>query len=77
MPSVESMLINMQLRWVGHVRRMDNNRLPKAVFYGELSQGAKPRGRPRLRFKDVIERHLKAIDIPCDHWEKLADDRRR
>ena len=50
--SVEAMLMLRQLRWTGHVTRMDSSRMPKAVFYGELSQGKRDRGAPRKRFKD-------------------------
>ena len=41
MESVEAMLVKSQLRWAGHVVRMPDDRLPKAVFYGELTSGKK------------------------------------
>ena len=53
--SMESMLMLRQLRWAGHVSRMDNSRMPKAVFYGELRQGKGDRGAPRKRFKDQLK----------------------
>ena len=40
MPSVEEMAITWQLRWTGHVTCMEDSRLPKAVFYGELKKGS-------------------------------------
>ena len=39
MESVEAMLVKSQLRWAGHVVRMPEDRLPKAVFYNELMSG--------------------------------------
>ena len=42
--SVEALLTVSKLRWTRHVRRMANNRLPKAVFYSELSQGKRRHG---------------------------------
>ena len=33
-PSIESMLLHRQLRWLGHVIRMLNSRLPHTVLYG-------------------------------------------
>ena len=60
------------LRWTGHIIRMNDSRLPKAVFYGELTKGKRLRGGQRLRFKDVVKRHLKATHITVDHWETLA-----
>ena len=41
MSSVEEMITTCQLRWAGHVTRMENRRLPKAVFYGELKEGSR------------------------------------
>ena len=39
MDGIEAMLKRSQLRWVGHVQRMNDNRLPKQIFYSELSSG--------------------------------------
>lgn len=64
-----------RLRWIGHVRRMEEDRIPKLVFFGELSIGKRPKGRPRLRYKDTIKRDLKDFAIPSNTWEQLAADR--
>ena len=73
--SVEAMLMLRQLRWAGHVTRMDSSRMPKAVFYGELSQGKRDRGAPRKRFKDQLKRQLTQAGIDHSEWEALAEDR--
>ena len=56
---------------------MNDSRLPEAVFYGELAKGKRLRGGQRLRYKDVVKRHLKATHITVDHWETLAQDRQQ
>ena len=60
MSSIEATLTASQLRWTGHIIRMNDSRLLKAVFYGELTEGKRLRGGQRLRYKDVVKRHLKA-----------------
>ena len=75
MSSIEATLTASQLRWTGHIIRMNDSRLPKAVFYGELTEGKRLRGGQRLRYKDVVKRHLKATHITVDHWETLAQHR--
>lgn len=77
MTSIEAILLSRQLRWVGHVCRMDNSRLPKAIFYGELREGKRKTGCPRKRFKDQTKRHLIAAGIPISEWQRLALDRER
>lgn len=64
-----------RLRWSGHICRQDEGRLPKNIFYGELANSPRPRGRPKLRFKDVLKRDLTAFNIPTATWETVAHDR--
>ena len=50
------------MRWTCHVIRMEGNRMPKQIMYGELKEGSRKQGRPRLRYKDSesqpqIDRH--------------------
>ena len=43
---VEHLLVQRQLRLLGHVIRLPDNRLPRRLLYGELSQGQRAVGRP-------------------------------
>ena len=76
MPGIETVILKAQLRWVGHVVRMDNNRLPKMVFFSELATGGRKVGRPLKRYKDSLKDTLKVCGIPLDGWETLAADRK-
>jgi len=75
--SVEALITAYQPRWAGHVWRMTDNRLPKAVLYGELSVGERKTGCQKLRYKDVLKRHVKNRAISDFTWEKQALDRRK
>ena len=54
---------------------MEDGRLPKDILYGQLTSGARPVGRPALRFKDACSRDMKACDISPKGWETVAEDR--
>ena len=73
--SLENILHRNKLRWVGHVIRMDEDRLPKQLLYGELSTGARSSGGQLKRYKDSTKKILKACNIPPENLEELAKDR--
>ena len=70
-----ALLSQRRLRWLGHVSRMDDGRIPKDLLYGELATGLRPTGRPTLRFKDVCKRDMKVGNINLAGWKALAADR--
>jgi hypothetical protein len=73
--SIESLLLKAQLRWSGHVARMDDNRIPRQMMYSELKEGSRKQGRPRLRYKDTLKNNLKWCNIQTREFEKAAADR--
>ena len=42
--SMYALLTKRRLRWLGHVARMQDGRLPKDILYGELAIGSRPTG---------------------------------
>ena len=50
------MVMESCLRWVSHIVRMDDGRLPRQLFYGEGKRSAL---KPKKRFKDTIKYYLK------------------
>ena len=72
MTSIHTLISKNQLRWSGHVVRMDDNRLPKRVFYGELATGKRTTGGQYKRYKDTLKASLKNFNINPDTWENLA-----
>ena len=63
-----------RLRWLGHVRRIEDGRIPKDI-YGQLALGKKLQGRPQQRYKDVCKRDMKALNINTEIWEDTAAHR--
>ena len=74
--SLENILHRSHLRWLGHVIRMDDTRLPKQMLYGELSQGSRSVGRQLKRYRDESQRVLRACNIRKQHLETTATDRK-
>ena len=74
LPTMYTLLRQRRLRWLGHVRRMEDGRTPKDILYGELASGKRSVGRPQLRYKDVCKRDLKALDINIQCSEDMAAD---
>ena len=48
-PSIESMILLSRLRWSGHQVRLGDDRIPKQIFYGELTPGKRPQQRSGIR----------------------------
>ena len=70
--SIHTLISINQLHWSGHVVRMDDNRLPKRIFYGVLATGKRTTGGQYKRYKDTLKASLKNFNIDPDTWENLA-----
>ncbi|BHF85663.1 hypothetical protein SprV_1002883500 [Sparganum proliferum] len=65
----------MQLRWSRHPERMDDERLPKRLFYGDVATGSRRQGGQIRRYKDTLMSSLKRLQLNPTHWNELALDR--
>ena len=72
---MEHLVMKCQLRWIGHVIRMQSNRLPCRILYSEQSHGQQVPGGQKKRFSDQVKAILKKCSIPPDQPETLASDR--
>ena len=75
LPGIEALIMQSQLRWTGHVIRMEDNRLPKQLFCSELASGTRRQGGQTKRYKDSLKQALRTCNIPVTGWEGLAADR--
>jgi len=60
---IEAFLLQAQFRWVVHEVRMQDDRIPKQILYGQLSSGKCPQCGPVRRYKDTVRGNLKRCGI--------------
>ena len=53
-PPIEKRLAQTQLRWFGHLSRMNEDRKPRQ-FFEARADGRRPRGRPRVTYEECME----------------------
>ena len=54
---------------------MSVDRMPKQIFYSELSSGARSRGGQRMRYKDNLKQTLKLTGNNTETWREIAEHR--
>nr|VZI16279.1 unnamed protein product [Spirometra erinaceieuropaei] len=73
--SIYATLRQILLSWSGHLVRMDDERLPKRLFYGDVATGSRRQGGQIRRYKGTLKSSLKRLQINPTNWEELALDR--
>jgi len=63
-----------RISWLGHLERMEEDRMPKNIFTQEL-EGTRRSGRPRKRWKEEVERDLQVPVVR--RWRELVADRKK
>ena len=73
--SIEAISLKNRHRWVGHIIRVADNRLPKQLMFGELASGKRKQGRTLRRFKDCVKASINHVEITPKELEPRAHDR--
>ena len=63
-----------RISWLGHLERMEEDRMPKMIFTQEL-EGTRRRGRPRKGWREKVERDLQVLGLR--RWRELVIDREK
>jgi len=63
-----------RISWLGHLERMEEDRMPKTIFSQEL-EGKRRRGTPRKRWREEVERDLQVLGVR--RWSELVADRKK
>jgi hypothetical protein len=69
--SIVKWIKRQRISWLGHLERMEKDRMPKKIFTQEL-EGRRRRGRPRKEWREV-ERDLQVLGVR--RWRELVIDR--
>ena len=72
---------SLRLRWMGHVERMENERIPKRLIHNDII-GVRKRGRPRKRWLQDVEQDMRRMGIrgwkgkvqDRDEWRKIVKE---
>ena len=63
-----------RISWLGHLERMEEDKMPKKIFDQEL-EGTRRRRIPRKGWKEEEERDLQVLGVR--RWRELVADRRK
>jgi hypothetical protein len=63
-----------RISWLGHLERMEEDRMPKKIFTQELV-GTRRRGRSRKGWREEVERDLQVLGVR--RWRELVIDREK
>jgi len=63
-----------RISWLGHLERMEEDRIPKKIFTQELEE-TRRRGRARKIWQEEVERDLQVLGVR--RWRELAADRKK
>ena len=73
-PPVSSTICKRRLRWLGHVLRLPATRPANQVITW-TPEGQRRRGRPKMNWRQTVERDLRLVDRRWSDTSRLAEDR--
>ena len=71
--SMEDLITARRLRWLGHIARMDEERIPKKLLFGWLPE-KRPAHGTKMRWRDRVRKDLKRFGIVEKRWYATAQD---
>ena len=62
----EKVIRERRLRWLGHVTRMDEVRIPKQAIQWEVPRFKSRPGRPRINWRDIVNKDIQRMGLTQD-----------
>ena len=72
--TIDTYVTRRQLRWAGHVARMNYDRLPRKMLSSWV-RSKRPRGAPRFTYGRTLKKSLKKARIDVRDWSAVAQNR--
>ena len=73
LPSITGEVRFRRLRWLGHLARTSDSRLPKKLLFGQV-QGTGTRGRPMDSWNTIVCKDLASLGVAYS-WHRKVEDR--
>ena len=73
--TVDNILRERWLHWLGHVFRMDHQRIPQQELYWQVPGYKRGPGRPRANWRGVVSKELRKMGFTWEEAEVAALDR--
>jgi len=64
-----------RISWLGHLERMEEDRMPPKKMFTQELVGTRRRGRPRKGRREEVERDLQVLGVR--RWRELVIDREK
>ena len=75
--TMDNILRERRLRWLGHVFRMDHQRIPQQALYWQTPGFKRGAGRPRANWRSAVNKDLQKMGLTWEEAEVAALDRHR
>ena len=73
---IDTYITRRQLRWLGHVARMESERLPRKMLTSWVKE-KRPRGAPEFTYGRGVYKALKKVNLDRSNWYQTAMNRER
>ena len=73
--SMDDILSERRLRWLGHVIRMDHQRIPRQALHWEVPRFKRGPGRMRANWRSTVNKDLSRMEISWEEAEVTVQNR--